>query len=85
MISKLENNKINYLVIDRRNEYDVDMKEDYKKLNKYDLIYEKSNKYINCKNRIKNITEFLEENIEEKDFIKILGKMEEVIYERRKI
>ena len=32
VIAKLENNKINYLVIDRRNEYDVDMKEDYKKI-----------------------------------------------------
>ena len=44
--SKLENSQINYIVIDRRNNYDVDLKEDYKNLNKYDKYYEKANKII---------------------------------------
>ena len=44
--AKLENNKINYLIIDRRNNYDVDEKEDYKNLNRYAEFYEKANKYV---------------------------------------
>ncbi len=83
--AKLENNKINYLVIDRRNNYDVDEQEDYKDLNRYDKFYEKSNKIINRRLRIENISNFLNENIEEEGFIQILGKMEEVMYERGEI
>lgn len=85
VMTKLENNKINYLVIDRRNNYDVDQQEDYKDLNKYENYYEKSNKHINHKFRIENITQFLNDNINEKDFTKILGKMEEIIYERGEV
>lgn len=39
VMTKLENNKINYLLIDRRNNYDVDREEDYKDLNKYEKNY----------------------------------------------
>lgn len=85
VMTKLENNKINYLLIDRRNNYDVDREEDYKDLNKYEKNYEKASKYINHKFRIENITQFLNENINEKDFTGILGKMEEIMYERGEI
>jgi len=83
--SKLEDNKINYLVIDRRNNYDVDEEENYKDLNRYDKYYEKANRFINHKSRIENIVEFLNENINSDDFTKTLGKMEEVMYERREV
>ena len=36
VMAKLEEKEINYLVLDRRNNYDVDNKEDYKNLNNYD-------------------------------------------------
>lgn len=83
--AKLENYQINYLIIDRRNNYDVDEKEDYKNLNKYDKYYERANKYINCKRRVDAIAEFLTQNIETDNFTKLLGRMEEIIYERREV
>ena len=79
--AKLQNSSINYLLIDRRNNYEVDEKEDYKVNNKYDCIYEKANKYVNCKKRINNIIQFLEENIEKENITKKLARMEEIIYE----
>lgn len=83
--AKLESNKINYLIIDRRNNYEVDEKEDYKNLNRYTEFYEKANKYVNCKKRIDTIAEFLMENIETKNITKVLSEMEEIMYERREI
>lgn len=51
----LENKKINYIILDRRNNYDVDEFVDYKNLNKYDEVFEKAHKYINLKRRIETI------------------------------
>lgn len=73
------------MIIDRRNNYEVDEKEDYKNLNRYTEFYEKANKYVNCKKRIDIISEFLMENIETKNITKVLSEMEEIMYERREI
>lgn len=81
VVAKLQNSSINYLLIDRRNDYDVDEKEDYKENNKYAKVYEKANKYVNCKKRIESINQYLEENIEKDDITKTLAKMEEIMYE----
>ncbi len=83
--AKLESRKINYMTIDRRNNYDVDSKENYKNLNNYDKFYEKARKYINKQKRIDNISCFLKENINEEDFLDIVNGMEKVMYERRKV
>lgn len=85
VMAKLEEKKINYLVLDRRNNYDVDYKEDYKSLNQYDFFYKKANRYVNYKKRIDNINEYLNLNIENEEISKILYSMEDVIYERRKV
>ena len=79
--AKLQNSELNYLIIDRRNNYDVDEKEDYKENNKYDKIYEKAKKYVNCKKRINNISQYLKDNLESENISKILAKVEDVIYE----
>ena len=50
VIAKLEPNKINYIIIDRKNDYEVEEKSDNKNLNKYLEYYEKAKKYINYKN-----------------------------------
>lgn len=83
VLAKLENKKINYIVLDRRNNYDVDAKQDYKKQNNYEEIYEEAN--INRHKRIESISDYLKENIDSDNFIKIIGKMEEVMYERGEI
>ncbi len=59
--AKLQNSSINYLLIDRRNNYDVDEKEDYKENNKYGRFYEKAHKYVSCKNRLDNINKYVED------------------------
>lgn len=87
VLAKLENCKINYLLLDRRNNYEVDEKVDFKNLNNYLKVFEKANKYINHKKRIDNISEYLTRNIENKELSKILSEIEKVIIdnERRKV
>ena len=43
VMAKLEEKKINYLVLDRRNNYEVDYKEDFKNSNQYDILFKKAN------------------------------------------
>ena len=60
IMARLEEKKINYILIDRRNNYDVDGKMDFGNLNRYQATYEKSNKYVNYKKRIANTTQDIE-------------------------
>lgn len=53
--AKLQEAKINYLLLDRRNNFDVDERGDYKNLNRYMEYYKKANKYVNVKRRIQNM------------------------------
>lgn len=85
VIAKLEEKKINYMILDRRNNYEIDEICDNKNLNTYTTYFEKARKYINLKIRIENINTFLLENIDKPDFKNIIYKMEEIINERRKI
>ena len=85
VIAKLEEKKINYMILDRRNNYEIDEICDNKNLNTYTTYFEKARKYINLKIRIENINNYLLENIDKQDFKNILNKMEEIINERRKI
>ena len=84
VIAKLEEKKINYMILDRRNNYEIDEICDNKNLNTYTTYFEKARKYINLKIRIENINNYLLENIDKQDFKNILNKMEEIINERRK-
>lgn len=85
IIAKLEEKKINYLVVDRKNEYEVNEKLDNKNLNNYEKYFEKAKKYVNYKSRIDSINEFMLENIEKENFKNIIIKMEDIINEGRKI
>ncbi len=81
VISRLEENKINYIILDKRNNYDVDEKCDNKNLNKYNYIYQKAKKNISTKMRIEKIYNYLLQcNNEE-----IIFEVEKTINERRKI
>ena len=79
--ARLEREKINHIIIDTRNNYDIDKKQDYGNLNRYDEVFEKSYKIINIRKRIYKITEILEKeaNLEK------IRKIEEIIYEGRKV
>ena len=58
-ISKVENilekNKINYIVVDKRNNYEEEYKEINKQENNYDKIYEKAKKTVEITLRIQRI------------------------------
>ena len=78
ILNKLENKKINYLLLDRRNNYDVDEILDNKNLNAYTKTYEKAKEYINSKNRVNQINDYLLHNLNNK---KIINEIEKVIEE----
>lgn len=77
VMAKLERQKINYMIVDTRNNYYVDSKEEYRNLNRYDEVFEQSHKIVNIRKRINKISEILEK---EADLEKI-RKIEKIIYE----
>lgn len=81
----LERCKINYLLVDRRNNYDVEDFFNNSNLNTYNKWFEKSQKNISIKIRMDKIYNYIIENID-KDYIRnTLNKMEEIINETGKI
>lgn len=84
-MSVFENKKINYILIDTRNNYDIDEKEDFKNLNTYEEVFEKAHKTVRAKVRIEKISEELLKNVEKEEFKEKIKKVEEIVYERRKI
>lgn len=78
VISKLENNKVNYIISDRRNNYEIEEEENFKNLNKYEEFYEKAKKEIALKLRIEKINLYLLGNINK-------DKIKEKIYEIEKV
>ena len=81
VIAALENKKIDYMILDRRNNYDTDEKVENGNLNKYNEIYNKAKKYFNILARIENISNYLYNNMNKKETLNILKRMEKIIYE----
>lgn len=81
VISTLENKKINYLIIDRRNNYEIDEKFEMGNLNRYNETYNKAKKQANLKERIEKLTNYLFDNIDKENISNIIKKMEQAIYE----
>ena len=85
ILARLEREKINYLNVDRRNNYETDAIMEFDNLNTYEENYKKAKIYINYKRRIDDINSFLVESVQDSDFKEILQEMENVIDERRKV
>ena len=83
--AKLEESKINYKIVDPRNEYSVDVSEDYKNLNNYDNELKKDFTRIKHKKVINRITEELTMHIGSPDFKNIIREIEDILDENRKI
>lgn len=83
--AKLEENKINYKIVDPRNEYSVDVSEDYKNLNEYENELKKDFTLIKYKKVINRITEELTMNMNKPDFKDIIRKIEDILDETGKI
>lgn len=85
VVARLEEHKINYLKVNRKNNYEVDEISDNKNLNNYIKYFEKAKKFVNNKKRIDDIYNFMIKNIDKEDFKNTIQKMEDVINERRKV
>lgn len=85
VMATLENKKINYIVLDRRNNYRVDEKYDNKNLNRYNEYLEKAIKYIKRKNQIEKIYTALMEDIEKEEIEETIILIKRLVNERRKI
>lgn len=81
VLSILESNKINYIILDKRNNYDVENKINFKNLNKYEEIYIKAKAKIATRMRIEKIYKYLLSCQNEK----LIYEIENIINERRKI
>ena len=87
-ISKVENilerTKINYVSVDRRNNYDEEEKYVDKQKNNYEKTFEKSKQTIDILLRIQKITDFLKQYKENENIEKILEEMEKIISDERR-
>lgn len=83
--TKLEESKINYKIIDPRNDYKVDISEDYKNLNNYEDEFKKDFTIIKQKKVITRITEELTLYIDNPNFKEIIRKIEDILDEAREV
>lgn len=85
IMATLENKKINYLILDKRNSYRVDEESNNKNLNKYNDYLEKSIRYVKRKRQIDDIYNILLSNIDNAEIEQTITSIKRVINERRKI
>lgn len=81
----LENSKINYLLLDPRNNYDVDEKSDNRNLNTYNEQLKKYYLKIKQQNEIKHICERLNMFVGTNEFKNIVRKVEDLLDENGEI
>ena len=77
--AELERQRINYLLVDRRNNYEVDEWCDNKSDNKYDVISERAYTYVKTKEKIDNIYTYLLMEINSKDVLEKITKIEDIL------
>lgn len=85
VMARLEEEKIDYLLLDVRNQYEVDEKLENGNLNRYDVIFEKAYLYVKNRRKIKEIEQKLIKQISLPNFKEKVGKIEEILNEKRKI
>ena len=77
--SRLDNKKINYMVLERRDNYSENEKNEFGNLNNYSNMYEKAKLYAQSVQRIEKINEYFDEHVKDVNFAEILSKVESVI------
>lgn len=75
----LEERKINYVVLDRRDNYEPEEISDNKNLNRYQKTFEKAYKYITSKKKIDEICIKLAKKINDQSFEQIVKQIENII------
>ena len=77
--AELERQKINYVLIDRRNNYEVDEWSDNKEANRYINVSERAYEFVKLKERIDNIYSYLVMDLNSKGTLEKISKIEEVL------
>lgn len=85
VMAKLESKKINYMIVDSRDNYDIEEKMEFKNLNTYEKQFEASKIYVNNQKTIEKINEYLIKNVRNEKLKNILKEMEELINAKGKI
>lgn len=75
VMAHLEELKINYITLDKRNNYDIEEQSNNKNLNNYAKYYEKARKQITYKIRVEKIYNYMKENINKKECKEIILKV----------
>ena len=83
--SRIEELKISYMLIDPRNNYEVDLKEDFRNLNNYQKEFERAYKKSKNKKMINHIDAELMIMIEKPYFKETIRKIEDILDETRKV
>mgnify|MGYP000030025749 FL=1 len=81
VIVKLERNKIDYVIIDTRNNYEVDSESYNKNLNNYYKILEKAHNYVKIKKRLEKIETSLISKIDKTETLEKIKKIESIVYD----
>ena len=81
VIARLEQEKINYMIIEPRREYEVEEKLDNGNLNKYNEVFKKAHKTVKQRKSIDKIVEELKLHVGKDDFKSIIRKIEDVLDE----
>ena len=79
---RLEKEKINYIVLDRRDNYEVLNEEDFKKENRYEEVYAQSLLELKVKKEIRKLNKYIMDNINNEATFRKLKRLEkELLYE----
>lgn len=81
----LEKKKINYLILDRRDNYSVNEHINFKNLNTYSKYYNLSKTYVSNQRRINAINEYLLKSVNKEELKELLKEIEECINAKGKI
>lgn len=84
VITKLEEKNISYIIVDKSLNYEVIEEENFKK-NNYIDTFESAKIYVQERNRVDNIYNYLMKNIDDEKVKEKIGRIEEIINEGRKI
>ena len=79
--STIEEKKINYMILNPRNNYDVEIKEDFRNLNNFHKEFETSYTKTKRKKKITHIVEELKVIIDEPCFKEKIRKIEDILDE----
>ena len=81
----LETRKINYVLLSKSTNYEVEEMDDNKNLNTYEEVYNKAHKYIRLRDRISGINNYLIDNVNQENIKNVIFKIEEIIDGRRQV